>query len=466
MKKIKNIAIIGAGPSGISVYLQLVKEIHNELTSITLFDPQGIAKSFSFNTDLGTSLTNTSVGVTSLYADDKLDYFKWLQDKKPEMQVSSSDFISRHYFIEYCQDRFLQSKEYASSFNCSTLVEDKEVTHIAFKNEKLIITNIEDIDFVFDAVILATGVSTLIPDGTSKIHDNFIPTPYPERNFLNKINDDSEVLIIGSKLSAIDVSVAIHNHYPNADITMVSRSGKLPSVRNSLLIKSHALLDGNVLNDLNCQLSDIDTCVANKLERDILSCKSGINEWEDVVGQFIEEFNEYVPTLPTSCQEGFLYKYQYFIKHYVSSFPLSNAEILLKAIKLNKLNVIKQELKNYLSIEENKIYGKDHLGIKKFDVVINASGICHKPLSKILSQLLSTHSVKRNKEGGVKVNTQTMKVLSDSSNIPLYAIGGPATGEVPITNYVRSSATQAKKIVDDIAFSSRKSDKSLLNHYV
>jgi len=56
--------------------------------------------------------------------------------------------------------------------------------------------------------------------------------------------------------------------------------------------------------------------------------------------------------------------------------------------------------------------------------------------------------------------------LSDSSNIPLYAIGGPATGEVPITNYVRSSATQAKKIVDDIAFSFRKSDKRLLNHYV
>ncbi|ENM5793749.1 hypothetical protein [Vibrio mimicus] len=46
MTKIKNIAIIGAGPSGLSEYLQLVKEQH---------------------TDLASSLTNTSVGVTSLY---------------------------------------------------------------------------------------------------------------------------------------------------------------------------------------------------------------------------------------------------------------------------------------------------------------------------------------------------------------------------------------------------------------
>ncbi|WP_000161568.1 FAD/NAD(P)-binding protein [Vibrio mimicus] len=67
MTKINNIAIIGAGPSGLSAYLQLVKEQHTELSSITLFDPQGVGKSFSFHTDLASSLTNTSVDVTSLY---------------------------------------------------------------------------------------------------------------------------------------------------------------------------------------------------------------------------------------------------------------------------------------------------------------------------------------------------------------------------------------------------------------
>ncbi|MFT2110834.1 FAD/NAD(P)-binding protein [Marinomonas sp. 2405UD68-3] len=116
MKNIKKIAIIGADPSGVSSYLQLIKELHNNLISITIFDTLGIAKSFSFNTDLASSLNNTSIGVSSLYADDKLDYFKWLQDKKPNLNVSSSDFVSRYYFKEYCHDRFWQSKKYADSF--------------------------------------------------------------------------------------------------------------------------------------------------------------------------------------------------------------------------------------------------------------------------------------------------------------------------------------------------------------
>ncbi|WP_032467572.1 hypothetical protein [Vibrio mimicus] len=58
-----------------------------------------------------------------------------------------------------------------------------------------------------------------------------------------------------------------------------------------------------------------------------------------------------------------------------------------------------------------------------------------------------------------------MKVRSDNNVVPLYVIGGPATGEVPIINYVRSSVIQAEKIVSHIAMSDRQTKMGLLSHY-
>lgn len=465
MTNIKNIAIVGAGPSGISTYLQLVKELHNDLTSITIFDPLGIAKSFSFNTDLASSLNNTSIGVSSLYADDKLDYFKWLQDKKSDLNVSSSDFISRYYFKEYCQDRFWQSKEYANAFGCSTFVENSEVKKIDFKNDRMIVTSRNDINFFFDAVILATGVTTTTPSGLDNSCTNLITDPYPESQFLNRVNNKSKVLILGSKLSAIDVSVAIYNKYPDAQMTMISRSGELPSVRSSLLIKNAVPQDYNILSRLSTSSCTGRVNAEYKLEQDITCCKSSLNHWEDIVGQFIEEFNEQIPTMTPDRQQLLISKYQYFIKHYVSSFPLSNAEIILKAIKSGNLIILRKDISDYVVMKDNKIFGREKYGIKNFDIVINASGISHKPIDDTLIQSLSKFSVTKNKQGGLKISPDSMRVLSENDSVPLYVIGGPAAGEVPITNYVRSSVIQAKKIVSDIVHISRTSKKGLLSYY-
>ncbi|UIP30699.1 FAD/NAD(P)-binding protein [Photobacterium sp. TLY01] len=465
MTNIKNIAIIGAGPSGISAYLQLVKELHNDLTSITIFDPIGIAESFSFNTDLASSLNNTSVGVSSLYSDDKLDYFKWLQDKKSDLNVSSSDFISRYYFKEYCQDRFWQSKDYADAFGCSTFVENSEVHKLAFKNGRMIVTSQNDIDFFFNAVILATGVTTTTPGGLDNSCTNLITNPYPESLFLQRVNNDSKVLILGSKLSAIDVSVAIHNKYPNAQMTMVSRSGELPSVRSSLLIKSTVPQDYNSLSRLSASSCADKINAEYKLEQDIACCKSSLNHWEDIVGQFIEEFNEQIPTMTPDRQLRLMSKYQYFIKHYVSSFPLANAEIVLQAIKSGNLTILKKDISDYIVVKDKHIFGKERDRLKNFDVVINASGISHKPIDDTLIHSLSQLSVTKNKAGGLKVSSSSMRVLSENDSVPLYVIGGPAAGEVPITNYVRSSVTQAKKIVSDIVRLTRCSKKGLLSYY-
>lgn len=470
MKIIKNIAIVGAGPSGLSVYLQLIKELHSELEAITIFDPKGISNSYSFNTELESSLTNTSIGVTSLYADDKLDFFKWFQDKKPEFKILSTDFVSRFHFNEYAKDRFTQSKIFASSFGCPTNVVEKEVTQISYRDDRFIVevSNNENHKYEFDAVILATGIINSVPDETYEKYENFISSAYPESNFLSRLSNRSNVLIIGSKLSAIDVAIAIHTHFPQAVLKMVSRSGELPAVRNSLLIKQSISAWESTFDKLSTQGPRSDCCVARKLASDIASCKSNLNEWENIIGQFVEELNDDFPTLSPSNQVNILSKYDSFIKQYVSSFPLRNAEIILKAFESNKLRVIKRNFSNYLYLHANRIYGKDNEGVEDFDLVINASGISNKALSDKLIHQLSIFSIQKNEKGGLRLDAKTMKVLSSHKDIdiPLYVIGGPANGEIPIINYVRASVVQAKKIVNNIMIAHYKDNKRHIANYV
>lgn len=458
MHYIKNIAIVGAGPSGLSIYLQLIKELHHELKSITIFDPKGISNSFSFKSELESSLTNTSVGVSSLYADDKLDFHKWLQDKKPELKASASDFVSRSYFNEYSKDRFIQSKNFASVFGCITNICKKEVKEILFTNNKFTIRVLNSKDYQFDAIILATGINNSVPSSTYGQCENFISCIYPESNFLKKLKPSSNVLILGSKLSAIDVAIAIHQQSKESNIKMVSRSGELPSVRSSLLIKNPIPNWNSIIVDHLYLQSSSDKNVITKLEKDILKCQNKLNTWEDAIGLFIEEFNHNYPMLSLSEQQKAISKYEYFIKQYVSSFPINNAKIILKAFKQGKLSIIKKELPEYLYIKNNRIYGKNNNHTEDFDLVINASGISNKSLSNGLIEQLSDYSVQINEKGGLRLDSQTMKVLSNN-NMNLYAIGGPAYGEIPITNYVRSSTIQAQKIVNNILSETRDYEK-------
>lgn len=443
-----NIAIIGGGPSGISAYLQIIKNLHLNIKSITVFDPIGIANSFGFNTDLESSLANTSIGITSLYEDDKMDYYNWFGDKKPELNVSISDFVSRSYFRDYCKDRFKQSSDYALSYDCSTYVVKKEAKKISYKNKKMIVLDSSNNSYSFDFVILATGNKTVIPTGLNENIKNFISHPYPERNFINRIVENSNILILGSKLSAVDISVNIFKKIPKLKITMVSNSGYLPSVRSSILLKNNKKFKLNMINDFKYE-KEINKNSKNKLIEDINSCRLKSNYWEGLIAQFIEKSNEEIPLLSYDDKNKFNNEFKYFIKNYVSSFPLQNADILLNAFEKNIFRIIRSSFNDYLTIKNNLIYGNNDSNLEKFDLVINASGIEDCTISDITIDSLFSFGVKKNDKGGLKVNPKNMKVYSDNQIIPLYLVGSPSIGEIPIINYVRSSVVQAKKIVKD-----------------
>ncbi|QUM80338.1 FAD/NAD(P)-binding protein [Moritella sp. 5] len=451
MIKVRKLAIIGGGPSGIAVYLEAIKSLHMDIETITIFDPQGLANGFSFNSCLTSTLTNTSIGTTSLHADDKLDYYKWFLDRGSHKSILPSDFVSRSLFRDYCKDRVEQSSLFAASFKCETVVKQIRVTSMSMVDQKICLRSDDGNSYLFDAVVVATGVEQLVPlalrDSDSS---NVVKVAYPETNFLDKVTDNSQVLVLGSKLSAIDVSIAIYEHSANAEVTMISKSGELPSVRSSLLIRAE---NGNnnwlkaFISSSQHQIKDIQ----QQLELDIKKCKTNSNIWQDFIGEFADDINERWPKLSEQERLDELKCYKVFMKRFVSSFPLSNAEKLLSMIKNNKLKVIAGDIDRDLKINDDSISCVQKGDTLDFDIVINATGVTNKPISKEMIIALEGKGVSINELGGLKINSHTMRVESEDNQVPIYVCGGPAQGELLITNYVRSSVVQAKKIVMDIA---------------
>lgn len=63
---VSKIAIVGLGPSGIAAYVELIRRYHPYLQEVLLFDKAGVANGLAFTSELECTITNTSVGVTSI----------------------------------------------------------------------------------------------------------------------------------------------------------------------------------------------------------------------------------------------------------------------------------------------------------------------------------------------------------------------------------------------------------------
>ena len=238
-QKKKSIGIIGAGPSGISAYIEIIRLMHDQLDSIVLFDPNGVMNSFSFNSTLDTTITNTSIGVNSVTCNSQLDFYNWLRDKTEHKKISASDFVPRKTVKDYFIARFKQARDFAQAFGCKTMLVENTVAECTHHKKTFTVKSALGENYEFDAVILASGVEINNPMPLLSDSNDYIVNPYPENNYLNRLNAACKhVVILGSKLSAIDTAIAVHNQNPNIKITMVSKSAQLPRVRDYLLINN------------------------------------------------------------------------------------------------------------------------------------------------------------------------------------------------------------------------------------
>lgn len=471
------IGLVGGGPSCTAAFIELSRKLAGYLSEIVIFDPVGIFSSPAFNTETDLLLANTSVGVTSILNDNDADFLNWLRDAHPELDVRPESFVPRYLVRQYALARFRTAQDLLASFSCKTTLITEEVTDIRGLSTGIfwVTTDTRTVG-PLDAVILGTGATFAQPTYGLDHVNGYITSPYPESELIRKTAGSQDVLVLGTKLSAIDAAVTILENSRTTRVVLASPSGSLPAVRDQLLVyrpgafharslvleKPRSLLraaeraaatDLKILSKTAGKPLSAVAAAQSQLLQDIADCERGQNGWQRAMGSFIEEVNRLWPHLSDDEQIRLRAKHGAFISRFVSSFPLENARRLATAIGAGRLSIHAISRDTPVQVSGNGGFeGRGLLDGYTFDRIVNATGV---DMSAFRETTLYRNLLKRrdmlNSHGGLDVDANTMRIRSASTGASIYAMGAPITGSILVTNYMRSSVNQAKKIADDIA---------------
>lgn len=453
------VAIIGGGPSGCAAAVALcaaAESVHSPI-ELTVFEKQYIYKGRALNTGDPLLLLNTSAGVSSIRGDNEDDFVSFLALRRP---VDKADFASRTEAVAYIRQTMSSLDNRFSKIR----VVLSEVQGIDKLSELNVGVRTEGSRYIFDAVVLAMGTPFKNLASTSSIP---CISPYPVRQLVDVENNKS-ILIIGSHLSAIDVCVWLSLKRHQGPITILSRSGRLPAVRRSLLhsdagneamcyFKSLAAQQG--LNRLQCLGSVLvqkgGESIGRALKHRSTGFRNGAEEfnvawqeselgptpWECLMMSTIDTLNEEWPLTSADDRENFQKEIGIQLGRYISSMPLRNAQILAKMLDSGQLTLSSG--------------GLDHAGIpffvhgfcrtspKHFDLIINATGMGRPVDDPFVANLASKNLVSINIDGGININPVTCKA---SSNLPIYALGPVVQGAIYTPNFLYSSVRSAQNL--------------------
>ncbi|OGT31497.1 MAG: hypothetical protein A3E87_04005 [Gammaproteobacteria bacterium RIFCSPHIGHO2_12_FULL_35_23] len=481
------LSIIGLGAAGTSLFAQLIEHLnknnkHQELV-INVFEPsKNLNVGISYCTDSQTSLLNSTVDRTSLFADNLLHFYKWLQknklsliDKYPVLEnMTPSSYLPRKLCGLYLQDTFKQYVKIAKELHIVVNLINEEVIDICNdKNKTVIITNTNK-QFITNKIILTTGHIYANPYKEFSQYENFFSAPYPESTIINKIKNNSQVLVLGSRLTAIDLALSLLKN-DTLDVYLSSRSGcmpmikapcedyqpiymKLKNIKQEISIeKMLAIIQKEFIH-----LYKSDEIVANLMKRhynenDFLNeyaqTIGGSSKWQllaTIFDSFIEQTWE---KLGFPERNDFVNKQHAFLTRFTATMPLDSAKLISQYLKSHKIKLI-SGLKA-LQRNQNKTFSiitdEEIINNIQFDYAINATGYSHNLKTQSLyANLSKANKLKFNEYNSLNVDANMEVKGHDLGSCQIFSFGPPIFGTKIIVDFLLFIANDAKKVVQNI----------------
>ncbi len=491
------ISIIGGGATGAAVLIALIREIKRakvaEKITINIFEPHQLGRGLAYANIDDCFLLNTSVCSTSLIASDYLDFFKWLKKNEkiwkkryPKIKKYNQDsFLPRSLvglYIECAIKSEINSlkREERVALHVNHIKE--RVINLDFKPKKqFIVIRTQKTTYFSKFCILCTGYSNGLPQAYQDLmqSSHYYPSPYLYAKKIKKIPRNKKILIIGTRLSAVDAAALLRNHH---HVVMASRYGYLPAVRNCLrfmpaqyltvehqakffnkhkynlsvrLIKKEiekelSLLSGQYIHLDKIKIRD---SALQQLREDIYLAEKKLNRWEDSIMTFIIFIGNAWLLLSLHEKKELLANEINIINRYISAFPYVNAKILFGLIKKRKLS-LRRGIK-HIYLENNHfraVFSHNHHEHEEiYDYVINATSVeknIRHSGEEFYNKLNQNNIIKYNHFNGIQV-TEFFQI-ENNYNKQFYAAGPIIKGSALITNFLLSSAQQAEVIAKSI----------------
>jgi uncharacterized NAD(P)/FAD-binding protein YdhS len=220
------IAIIGGGFSGSMLAVELLRRAAGNISIILIERGPVPGRGVAYGTQFEGHLLNVRAKNMSAYANVPDHLVRWAQ-RHYSSSVKPDDFLPRPIYGQYISSQLSEAiRSYPSAFRC---IRDEAIsiapaagrTEIRLANGQAIFA---------DKVVLALGnfppADLQIPGKTNN-SSRYVANPWSGNAFANAAHDNS-VLLIGSGLTSVDVTLELRARGFEGTIHMLSRRGLLP----------------------------------------------------------------------------------------------------------------------------------------------------------------------------------------------------------------------------------------------
>ena len=227
----RRITIIGGGASGTLLALNLLKYEGEQRLEINLVEKRPhIGRGVAFSTEEDSHLLNVPAGKMGAYSDDVEHFHRWLNEN--EMDYSATAFVPRRIFGEYLREQLEEANE-TKAENVELNIFDDEAVDIGFEDGKANVQLASGDHIYSEKVALAFGnflpPHPTVPDQSFIESPMYFQDPWTSDVFAS-IKPEDAVLIIGTGLSMVDVTMQLYKLRHKGVINAISTRGLLPAV--------------------------------------------------------------------------------------------------------------------------------------------------------------------------------------------------------------------------------------------
>jgi len=227
----KRITIIGGGASGTLLALNLLKFKGDGRLEINLVEKRPhIGRGVAFSTEEDAHLLNVPAAKMGAYADDVEHFHRWLG--KNEMDYAPAAFVPRRIFGEYLREQ-LEDANRNKADNVELNIFDDEAVDVHFEDGKANVQLASGDNIYSEKVALAFG--NFLPPHPTVADQSFVDSPRYFQDawtpaVFDSINPDENVLIVGTGLSMVDVTMQLYKRRHKGLINAISTRGQMPAV--------------------------------------------------------------------------------------------------------------------------------------------------------------------------------------------------------------------------------------------
>jgi uncharacterized NAD(P)/FAD-binding protein YdhS len=479
-----NITIIGCGVTTIAFLYnlcQLASADFNRKITVNVIEKSGcFGPGVAYSRDSESNILNTKAGYITPFYDKPGDFFNWLSANenvwRPHFKnwlIDADSYVSRSLFgmyLKHKMDDIINAGRLKRIFITCLNDEVKDIT----LNEDGYTLETHHYRFIrSDHVFMFCGTLTAKMPSVLKGSDCVFNTPYPIADLIQKINKFSSVGISGARLSCIDAVIGLIEGGHKGKISIHSRSGYFPSVRGTqgrispkilthenikslvaakqglkitdilrLIQEEMSILDGNKrVSDFSIPLPPSD--LRKYLESEI-ALSDYPRSWQAVLYSTNAVIDELWEALNEECKREFFDKYMSaYICHRVS-IPVENARKILSYLSSGQLDFYQGAYDLSAGTGDELMFvghSNANWGKRKYDYIVQAIG---SPRSidaldsDLIKNMLKKKYIKKQKYGGIAVNTETYEVLNDvaSDKFSIFAAGEITSGTFFFTSAV------------------------------